>query len=135
MGSEVVRQGAVSRLMVAEDTPKVPSELLLAFAPLHRGAMGVAVGVVLGNLVFLATVVEIVRGGRAVSNLWLLAQFFFGYRVTVPGAFIGLLWGFGVGFILGWSFALLRNMIVWIWLTVIRSRAEMEQYGDFLDHL
>jgi len=97
--------------------------------------MGVAVGVVLGAVVFFVTVVQVIRGGFPVPNLWLLAQFFFGYRVTIPGAFIGLLWGFGVGFVLGWSFALLRNMSVWIWLTVIRSRAEMEQYRDFLDHL
>jgi hypothetical protein len=121
--------------MAAEDAPEIPSALLLAFAPLHRAAMGVASGVVLGGLVFIVTVVDVIRGEAPVLNLWLLEQFFFGYRVTVPGALIGLLWGFGVGFVLGWSFALLRNAIVWIWLAVIRSRAEMEQYGDFLDHL
>jgi hypothetical protein len=25
--------------------------------------------------------------------------------------------------------------VTWIWLTVIRSKAEMEEYSDFLDHL
>jgi hypothetical protein len=40
-----------------------------------------------------------------------------------------------VGFIFGWSLALIRNAAVWIWLTVIRSRAEMSEYSDLLDHL
>jgi len=48
---------------------------------------------------------------------------------------VGLRWGFGAGFLLGWGFALLRNFVVWSWLILIRSRAEMEQYGDLLDHL
>jgi len=133
--SEIAKQGTANELMAVEDSPEVRSALLLAFAPLHRLAMGVAVGVVLGGLVFLVTIVQMIRGGGAGPNLWLLGHFFIGYRVTVPGAFIGLLWGFAVGFLLGSGFALLRNMIVWIWLTVIRSRAEMEEYGDFLDHL
>lgn len=135
MRAEIVEQGTVNELMAVEDRPEVPSALLLAFAPLHRLAMGVAVGVVLGGLLFLVTMVQVMRGGVPAPNLWLLGQFFIGYRVTIPGAFIGLLWGFGVGFFLGWGFALLRNVIIWIWLTAIRSRAEMEQYGDFLDHL
>ncbi len=135
MRPETIEQGAVNELMAVEDRPEIPAELLLAFAPLHRLAMGVAVGVVFGGLVFLVTIVQAIRGEGLGPNLWLLGHFFIGYRVTIPGAFVGLLWGFGVGFVLGWGFALLRNMIVWIWLTVIRSRAEMEQYRDFLDHL
>ncbi len=114
---------------------EVPAPLLLAFAPLHRTAMGVAFGLVLGGLLFAMTLVAAARGGYPQPNLWILRAFFYGYRVTYPGAFIGFLWGFAVGFALGWGFALLRNLVVWIWLTIIRSRAEMEQYGDFLDHL
>ncbi len=122
--------------MVEVDKDKLPSPLLLAFAPLHRVAMGVAVGVVLGGLILLMTITLVIRGGPFPGpRLGLLSQFFFGYTVTVPGAFVGLLWGFAAGFILGWGFAVLRNLVVWIWLTVIRSRAEMEQYSDFLDHL
>lgn len=135
MHAAIAKQDSVNELMAVEDSPEVRSALLLAFAPLHRLAMGVAVGMVLGGLMFLVTIVQVIRGGVSAPNLWLLGQFFIGYRVTIPGAFVGLLWGFGVGFLLGWGFALLRNMINWIWLTVIRSRAEMEQYGDFLDHL
>jgi len=109
--------------------------LLLAFAPLHRAGLGLASGVVLGGLLFASTLALVIRGGYPEPNLGLLAQFFWGYSISLSGAFVGLLWGFGVGFVLGWGFALVRNAAVWIWLTVIRSRAEMEQYSDFLDHL
>jgi len=123
---------------MAEDEPKeqLPSPLLLAFAPLHRTAMGVACGVVLGGLLFLMTLFLVAKGGYPVGpTLALLGQFFFGYTVTFPGAFVGLLWGFMTGFLLGWGFAVVRNLVVWSWLLLIRSRAEMEQYGDFLDHM
>ncbi len=115
---------------------ELPRPLLQAFAPLHRLAMGMAWGVVFGGLVFLMTVTLLVKGGEVVGpNLALLGQYFFGYSVTWAGAVIGLLWGFGTGFVLGWLFAVIRNIVFWFWLTLIRSRAEMEQYGDFLDHM
>lgn len=123
------------RCMTARENKVEGRRLLLAFAPLHRSALGLAWGVVLGGLVFVATVVEVMKGGYPEPNLGLLAQFFWGFTVSWRGALIGLLWGLGVGFVLGWGFALFRNLAVWVWLTVIRSRAEMEQYSDFLDHL
>jgi hypothetical protein len=87
-------------------------------------------------MLFVMTMALVIKGGYPVGpNLALLGQFFFGYTVTLPGAFVGLLWGFLTGFLLGYGFALVRNLAVWLWLVVIRSRAEMEQYGDFLDHL
>jgi hypothetical protein len=96
--------------------------------------MGVAWGVVCGGLLALATLVLVLRGPDQL-NLDLLNQFLWGYRVSVGGIFIGLIWGAGVGFALGYGFALAHNTAVWIWLTVVRSKAEMEQYSDFLDHL
>jgi len=114
----------------------IPTPVLRAFAPQHKSALGVACGVVLGGLVFLATGVLLLKGGEVVGpNLGLLSEFFLGYTVSWRGAIIGLLWGFGGGFLLGWGFALLRNLFIWIWLTLVRTRAEMEEYGDFLDHL
>jgi len=122
--------------MAQADTNKVSKALLAAFAPLHRLAMGVAAGVVLGGLVFLMTASVLIRGPyQGWPNLALLGHYFLGYTVTWFGALIGLLWGFAVGFLMGWGFALLRNFAVWAWLLVVRSRAEMEQYDDFLDHV
>lgn len=120
-------------LPLANDSP-VQDPLLQAFAPLHRTAMGVAWGVVAGGLLAVATLVLVIRG-KDIVDLGLLAQFFVGYSVSWRGLVIGLAWGFSVGFVLGYGFALVRNAAVWLWLTVIRSRAEMDQYSDFLDHL
>ena len=112
----------------------VQNYLLRAFGLLHRTAMGVAWGTVGGGLLAVTTLALVIRGNDA-PNFSLLGQFFWGYSVTWRGVLIGFLWGFGLGFVMGYGFALARNAAVWIWLTVIRSRAEMEQYSDFLDHL
>jgi len=119
-----------------QSASNIPAEipLLRAFAPLHRTAMGVAWGVVLGGLLAVATTVPVIKGSDFLS-FGLLEQFFWGYSVSWRGVFVALLWGFGVGFVLGYGFAFIRNATVWLWLTVIRSRAEMDQYSDLLDHL
>jgi hypothetical protein len=111
------------------------NQILLAFAPMHRSALGLASGLVLGILLAAATTVQVIKGGFPEPNLGILGQFFYGYTVAWRGVFVGFLWGFGTGFVLGYVFALLRNVAFWGWLTFIRSRAEMEQYDDFLDHL
>jgi hypothetical protein len=131
----VVGQTALktNELQSPKDTPS-ESPLLRAFAPLHRAAMGIAWGVVCGGVIALATLVPVIKGQDFLS-FGLLAQFFWGYSVSWRGVFVGLLWGFGLGFVLGYGFALIRNGAVWLWLTVIRSRAEMDQYSDLLDRL
>jgi len=117
------------------DDNTVDSPLLRAFAPLHRSALGIACGVVVGGLICTATLALVIHGRHPNVKLYLLDQFFWGYSVSWLGALIGFLWGWVAGFILGYGFALVRNAAVWVWLTVIRSQAEMEQYSDFLDHL
>ena len=122
--------------MTSEEKQEIPSPLLLAFARLHGHALGAATGVLMGAGLFLVTIFLVWKGGPAVGpTLGLLRHFFFGYTVTAAGAWIGLLWGFAAGYVLGWGVAVLHNLVVWSWLTIVRSRAEMEQYGDFLDHL
>jgi hypothetical protein len=103
---------------------------------MHKRAMGIALGIVAGGLLWLATAILLLKGGYPVGpNLWLLSQFLAGYSVTWPGAFIGLAWGFALGYIAGWSFAALRNLVFRSWLVIIRSRVEKEQYRDILDRL
>ncbi|MGH9814514.1 MAG: hypothetical protein ACRD5F_13980 [Candidatus Acidiferrales bacterium] len=116
--------------------PALPEPVLLAFAPLHRMGMGMAGGVVFGGGLFLMTIALLLRGGYPIGpKLSLLSHFFSGYSVTWPGSLLGLAWGFVAGFFLGYSFALAHNLAVWLWLVVVKSRAEMDQYGDFLDHM
>ena len=106
-----------------------------AFAPLHRSAMGLACGIVFGTLIFLVTVASTVRDWHSARHVGLLSQYFIGYSVSIRGALVGLIWGFATGYVFGWGFALLRNASVWIYLMSLRSRNDMEQYSDFLDHL
>jgi hypothetical protein len=131
-----VGRDAYQELMADAAKPELPKPVVLAFAPIHRLALGVAFGVVLGGLVFLMTAGLLLKGGYPIGpTLALLGHYFLGYTVTWMGAVVGFFWGFLTGFILGWGFALMHNLAVWTWLTLIKSRAEMEQYGDFLDHM
>jgi hypothetical protein len=122
------------RTMPETAQDRADQSILLAFAPLRKTAFGVAAGVVCGSVVFAATLTLRLRGITD-SDFNLLSQYFKGFSVSFGGAFIGLAWGFALGFALGWGFALLRNFAFWLWLTVIRSEAEMDQYSDFLDHM
>ena len=121
--------------MPVQDDHIVASPLLLAFAPIQRRALGIAAGVVLGGFLSAVTLISMLRGRQSAHALGLLSQFFWGYSVSWSGIFVGYLWGFALGFIAGWALALLRNAMVWVWLIAIRSRAEMNEYSDLLDHL
>jgi hypothetical protein len=83
----------------------------LLLRPLASLAMGVALRVVCGGLLGLATLDLVLRGANQ-FNLHLLNQFLWGYRVSLGGIFIGLFWGAGVGFARGYGFALARNTAV-----------------------
>jgi hypothetical protein len=96
--------------------------------------LGVAVGVVLGSLVFFATLWLVIQGGPASFYLKLLNQFFFGYTVSLKGALIGLVYGFSWGFLLGWLIAYLRNFFIAFYIYRIRRKVELLTFRDFLDH-
>ena len=94
-----------------------------------------ALGITAGLLFFGFTAIYLLRGPVPGGNLWLLGQYFYGYRVTWGGAFIGLGWGFLVGFVAGWFIAFCRNLTLAFSIFLIRTRAELNQSRDFLDHI
>jgi hypothetical protein len=106
-----------------------------AFLPIHKRALGMAVGVAAALVVFLATAVHLLLDPQPGLPLPILSQYFAGYTVSWPGAFIGAAWGAFVGFVVGWFFAFLRNFFLAVMLLVVRSRAELSQTNDFLDHI
>jgi hypothetical protein len=113
-----------------------PDELVTrAFLPLHKAAFGMATGLASGLIVFFATAVYLLRDPHPGFDLSLLEQFFAGYSVSWPGAFVGAAWGGFSGFIVGWFFAFSRNLLVGLTIFLVRRRAEWEQTKDFLDHL
>jgi hypothetical protein len=115
----------------------IPSALALAFAPLHKLALGMAIGSACGLLVFAVTVVHLLRnpGPGEALNLGLLRQYFYGYTVSWQGAFIGLFWGWLAGFVAGWFVAFCRNLVIAVSIFITRTRAELQATRDFLDHI
>ena len=119
---------------VAPSEEQVSTELLLAFAPLHKAAFGAAIGAACGLLVFGVTALTLLRHVTNV-NLELLSIYFRGYSLTWTGALIGGVWGGFVGFVFGWFTAFCRNFVLAVSLFVIRTRAELARNRDFLDHV
>lgn len=114
----------------------LPPSVALAFAPLHKRALGMAVGLATGLSIFLMTAIVLLRGTEADGiNLWPLAAYFAGYSPSWPGALIGFGWGCAVGFVGGWFVAFCRNLVIAMSLFLIRTRSELNENRDFLDHI
>jgi len=117
------------------DLDQLPSEAALAFAPLHKRALGVACGLLGALLIAGITAFHMVALQGDESGLSLLGEYFAGYTVSWPGVFVGALWGFATSFVFGWFAAFVRNLVLATYLFVARTRAELEQTRDFLDHI
>jgi hypothetical protein len=124
-----------SHITVTPEESPVISAMLYAFAPLHKRAFGVAVGTAGAAFMVLLTLAGLLLPGAREFPLWLLSQYFQGYSVTVPGVFVGALWGFVVAFIAGWFVAFCRNLALAISAFLIRTRAELDSTREFLDHI
>lgn len=123
---------AVSRVEESVVVTELPA---LGFAPLHKRAFGIATGTVAALATFLATAIYLLRDPQAGLDLGLLSQFFVGYSVSWRGALIGAGQAWIAGFVMGWFLAFTRNLALTVVLFIGRSRAELEQTRDFLDHL
>jgi hypothetical protein len=105
------------------------------FAPVHKRAFGIAIGVAAALLIFGVTALDLLFRPSPHIPLELLSQYFAGYDISWRGALIGAAWAGFVGFVAGWFFAFCRNLILTIVLFVVRSKAELAQTRDFLDHI
>jgi hypothetical protein len=114
---------------------KLPSEQSLLFAPIDKRAFGVAIGTVCALMIVGLTAVELIGAPNAEADLSLLAEYFAGYTVSWAGAVIGGAWAFAVGFCAGWFTAFVRNLVLALSLFMMRSRAELDDSRDFLDHI
>lgn len=109
--------------------------LELAFAPLNKRAFGTALGSAGAVLMVLVTVAVLVTDRAQEFPLGLLGQYLYGYTVSWPGVLVGAGWGFVVAFVAGWFFAFCRNATLAITAFAIRTRAELTETRDFLDHI
>ena len=112
-----------------------PEELIeAAFAKLDPVALGVAVGIVVGLGLFIATVALLLKGGAVVGpTLALLNNVLFGFSVTWSGAFIGLVEGTLGGFAVGYGFASLRNVGIDAYAWLLQRRAMAMSQRNLLD--
>jgi protoporphyrinogen oxidase len=124
-----------------EEMTLTPSEeaaldkfLPAVFSRIDQLGLATALGSVCGLLIFLSTIWLMGKGGLATHYLQLLNQFFFGYTVSIKGAFIGMVYGFSWGFLFGWLFAYLRNFSMAYYIYRIKRRVELLTFRDFLDH-
>jgi len=117
--------------------PGSSDELIIqAFAKLDKTALGVAVGLSLGLVIFIATISLVVKGGAQIGpNLALLSQYFTGYSVTLTGGVIGLGYGLLLGFVLGWTTAFLRNFFITLYVYWIKLKCRLGSANRFMDHL
>jgi hypothetical protein len=115
--------------------PQLPPALLLAFAPMHKFAFGVATGTAAALILASLTMGVLLLPNARSFPLALLRQYFVGYSVSWPGVLVGAAWGFAVGFVAGWFAAFCRNLALAISAFLIRAKAELSQTRDFLDHI
>lgn len=126
-----MRSGMSDHVLTAD--PSLPPSLALAFAPVHKLALGVAVGLVCSLLVAAITAFQVVAAPQDAPELSLLGQYFYGYTVSGPGVAIGAFWGFVTGFVGGWFVAFVRNFVLALWVIAVRANAELS--NSFLDHI
>jgi hypothetical protein len=115
--------------------PDVEAQIVRAFAPLDKRALGVALGVAAAVVIATVTVLSLLLDPAQAFPLSLLAQFFAGYSVSWIGVLVGAGWAFATGFCWGWFLAFARNLVLSLWLLSVRVRADMATSRDVLDHL
>ncbi len=76
---------------------------------LNTWSFALGTGLVLGGVVFLATVMVLVQDGGG-HTLGLLKVYYLGYSVSWGGSIVGLFWGFVNGFVAGAVIALVHNL-------------------------
>lgn len=77
---------------------------------LNARAWGIAMGLLLGLGLFIATNILVLRGGEVVGpHLGLLGIYLPGYRVTFLGSLIGFVYMFVIGYALGRLIGVIYN--------------------------
>jgi len=123
----------------AKVTEELPAPLRAAVAPLRKVALGCATGAVLGLWLCVFALVHMLPvfqaqdldGGIGILEY----NLFTGYAPTFPGALLGLVWGFGTGFVFGWLLAGVRNFGLAVWVAIAGAKEQLRMDQEFLDEL
>ena len=107
--------------MIVKTKPSVDDEKLFkAVIKFNTKFLSLALGLIVGLAIFIATNWLVIKGGHTTPNgkyvigphLQLLSQFFIGYRVSFLGSIIGFFYGFALGTLCGTVFGIIYNKIV-----------------------
>ncbi|NOS77586.1 MAG: hypothetical protein HOP35_06540 [Nitrospira sp.] len=92
---------------------KQTEEVSRTLARIKADALALVCGLIGGLGLFVMTVWLVLKGGpQPGQHLQLLSQYFIGYTVTWPGAFVGLLYGIVAGGTIGWAIGMIYNKLV-----------------------
>jgi len=84
-----------------------------ALLRMNEQGWGIAIGLLLGVGLFVATNVLVIKGGPVVGpHLGLLAFYFPGYRVTFLGSLVGFVYAFVVGYGIGRTVGTIYNKLI-----------------------
>lgn len=95
-------------------------KLLRGVLFLNTKVIGLALGLILGLIIFIGTNWLVIKGGHLTPDgryvvgphLQLLSQFFIGYKVSFLGSIIGFFYGFALGTICGSAIGWIYNKVV-----------------------
>jgi hypothetical protein len=92
---------------------KKEEKLFSGILRLNAKILGMALGLLLGLVLFIATNWMFLKGDKFVGpHLQLLNQYFIGYRVSFVGSLIGFAYGFALGTLSGALLGWIYNKIV-----------------------
>jgi hypothetical protein len=93
--------------------PRQTDEISQTLARIKADALALVCAVIGGVGLFAMTVWLVIKDGpQAGQHLQLLSNYFAGYSVTWPGAFVGLLYGTMTGGVVGWAIGRIYNGVV-----------------------
>lgn len=120
------------------DLDKIADEVFArAFLKIDALAFGIALGLTTGLSLFFLTILISLNNSIPLGRfMWLLGQYLPFYQPTIVSSWLGLVYGFGIGFASGYGLASLRNAILKAYISYLRHRAELkllEQRGYFMD--
>lgn len=128
------QSSSATKLKIPAALTRKDELLIQTVAKIDRAALGIAVGILCGAGIFLATNFLILKGGERIGqNFALLSQYFYGFSISFAGSLIGLIYGFISGFIVGWLIAFLRNLVIKIYLHFLKFKGRVAAIGGFLD--
>jgi hypothetical protein len=88
-------------------------EISQTLAKIKADALALVCALIGGVGLFMMTVWLVIKDGpQAGQHLELLSNYFIGYSVTWPGAFVGLLYGSMTGGVVGWTIGRIYNEVV-----------------------